>query len=475
MDQVESEYLYNLAMRTHIPLADLERCVLDVAPMRGVSTIDVINEVFKNNSLYRLDDELTDSILVSDDSERVWEFDCGDKTEKYVKTVMILYDPIVHGDIESIFGHTSRYLSENERTTVKMRKVLQDTVNNEFRHFDRHIEGIDAYYQENKSVKSTRTTRGGKGSGGRGSQETRVHGYIAKIEIRDNKIFEPEGIIGDEWLRAVWRSRGQAMIDLISRVLETFTLGKDITLYIFLGDYMITDEYPILGFAKPISEKGILMPDWTFVDAYKSAVDKNWDAQIEKISTECSKVKYADKKDCCFFQGANTSKGPHKSNIRGYFQTMSSQEDDVEVLLDYPIPSAATNWCHYKFLLDMPGAYPWSVRLKELFLTQSLVLKVDLCNPWINFYSDLFVPGQDYIRVNYNDNKVGLPAPRGENPPKEAYAAFANMKDVMKTLSKDDYLSITRSAYSKAIALNSSMVRFYVRCLLEKYASYFYE
>jgi hypothetical protein len=490
LNKEQSTFLYNFSIRTNINLLELEKCVLKISVKLNITIEQLINEVFKQNTLFYLDKN--DNLLnVSDNSGRIWKFISNPENKKFITIIMILYNSVDY-DITEIFGKEIGYLSEDEIFILKMKKTLQDTVNNEFNKFNKKLGEIENYYDKNKLIQTNKNGKNGKneykggkskgkggykgknkGKGGKSGYKGGKHllkgvkGYIIKIDIRDNKIFQPDLIVDPTWDRT-WTTRGGAMIDLISKALETFTLKKNITIYIFLGDYILTEDYPILGFAKPVDSKGILMPDWTFVNAYKSAVSKDWDTQIEKISTACSKIKYNDKKDICFFQGGNTSKGPNKSNIRGYLNTLSKNDKNIEIVIDSTTPpTAATDWCKYKFLLDLPGAHPWSVRLKELFLTKSLVFKIDLHKQWVNFYSSLFFPGKDYVTINYNDNRVEFPTEE------EAHSTYRGIKDTMEQISEDKYMEITESAFNKAVRLDSTMVNFYIKCLLQKYEAYF--
>ena len=45
----------------------------------------------------------------------------------------------------------------------------------------------------------------------------------------------------------------------------------------------VRNAIPILGFAKSYKSNGILIPDWTFHNPYKSKIKSNWEKQMKQI------------------------------------------------------------------------------------------------------------------------------------------------------------------------------------------------
>ena len=190
--------------------------------------------------------------------------------------------------------------------------------------------------------------------------------------------------------------------------------GRQFSIYIYLGDTTLDVDLPIMYFAKSSKEKGFLIPDWTFHNAYKSKFATFWDKQSKIIVNNCNRYKFSNKDNIIFFQGSNTSQGSYKNktNIRKDLENIVEVENNynMKILIDKP-STPITDWCKYKYLLDLPGAHPWSVRFKELMLTGSYVIKVDHVDPWVNFYSYLFKPGENYFQIkitNYKDEKLNF-------------------------------------------------------------------
>jgi hypothetical protein len=229
---------------------------------------------------------------------------------------------------------------------------------------------------------------------------------IIKIEIKNNKLY-----CDNSHLEGVYNNlfflRSENILKLFRLALNKINKNnnklRNFVCYFTINDYTISKKLPIFAFAKPINSVGILIPDWTFITLDNNVITSNWDDTKNAINN--SKIK--EKDNVIFFQGANTSKiirsvREYKSDIRENIKLLSVNNDKFIVKIDEP-PTPVTDWVKYKYLLDLPGAYPWSVRLKELLLMKSMVIKVDIDKPWVNFYSPLLKPNVDYIQIKYNN------------------------------------------------------------------------
>jgi hypothetical protein len=230
---------------------------------------------------------------------------------------------------------------------------------------------------------------------------------VIKMQILNNKLYYEnehlEGVFNNLFL-----DRSKHIIKLFEIALERLNKQKiklrDFTFYFTINDYNITKQLPIFAFSKQFNSEGILIPDWTFINLVGNKVKNNWD----DIKESLARIKIKNKEDIIFFQGANTSKiirdiREYKSDIRENIKLLSKENNNFIVKIDEPL-SPITEWVKYKYLLDLPGAYPWSVRFKELLMMKSIVIKVDIKNPWINFYSALLKPNIDYIQIKYDNN-----------------------------------------------------------------------
>jgi len=228
---------------------------------------------------------------------------------------------------------------------------------------------------------------------------------IIKIEIINNKLYYENKHLEDVY-NNLFLNRSESIIKLfilaLTKINKKRIKLRNFVFYFTINDYTISKTLPIFSFAKPINTVGILIPDWTFINLYNNTIKNDWD----DVKDGLNDIKIKDKNDVIFFQGANTSKiirdvREYKSDIRENIKLLSEKNNKFIVKIDEP-PTPITDWIKYKYLLDLPGAYPWSVRLKELLMMKSLVIKVDVEKPWVNFYSSLLKQNVDYIQIKYN-------------------------------------------------------------------------
>jgi hypothetical protein len=337
-----------------------------------------------------------------------------------------------------------------------IKKILQDTIDIYFKpwvnnsNIIKFRQEIETFYNENKISK-----------------------YIVKINIENNKIkyFDSDHLVN---LRPYATQRAEILRNFITRILNGLKINiKNITFYVTMHDYVVSTKYPIFGYAKEHNKNGILIPDWTFFYPYKSNIKENWNKQKYNIIKKCELTNFNDKKDIIFFQGANTSSNYHdsrKTDIRNNLKIESKNNNKMIILLNSKIQSSPSDWCNYRYLYDLPGARPWSVRLKELFLTKSLIIKVDVKNYWINFYSNIFIPNEDYIQLFFKETT-------NKSIKKKEASKIYNLtnKIIMYINTKPNmYNIITNRAFEKIKMLDMNMLVFYFETLFIKYLKTFY-
>ncbi len=352
-------------------------------------------------------------------------------------------------------------LPDPEKTTIYTQNIIKSQLRafmeQQFAPY-KNLEGLDEYFHSAK-----------------------YNEPLVKIVIKDGKVLPYWRVGGNVHMRThTWqRTRSDTVSRMIQEAITRYSikLPGRVALYVNVGDKIISSEYPILNFAKASSENGILIPDWTFAYAYKSQVAKTWDEQVSTIGTECSEIPYNEKIDGIFFQGGDTSKGARKTNIRRNLKNLAALmpgEPEITVLIDKEPPTKATEWCKFKYLLDLPGAHPWSVRFKELLLSHSLVIKVDVPDQWVNFYSSIFEPGVDYMQVIY-DVKGGEDADAFARAQGRAVlATYREVVRIARDVSEPEFTKVTQSAFTKVTALTEDVVMGYLRDVIKKYCTEFY-
>lgn len=161
-----------------------------------------------------------------------------------------------------------------------------------------------------------------------------------------------------------------------------------------------TSKIPTMSYSKPKNMRGFLFPDFNmgYLEEKKELFKEN-----------CSDVEKYNK---IYFKGNTTSK--KKTKIREKLGPLS--DNILDVKLDIEDYKPFYDICKYKYVLDIPGNYPWSVRLIELYLSKSLPFRINFYSSekknnkfykydqWIQFYESMFPENESYINFSYNNH-----------------------------------------------------------------------
>ena len=217
--------------------------------------------------------------------------------------------------------------------------------------------------------------------------------------------------------------------------------------------------------AKPRNKKGILYPDQNYYNIKIKNNMVNYDKFKKILEKKCSSL--PNKKPIIYFSGANT--GSDKHNIRIKLKEIveyhKNRTYNINIDERY-VPMY--DFCNYKYLLNLPGHQPWSYRMTKILLMKSLIFDVSIYqsyvykinnkkiidnnDKWVQFYSDYFKEGEDYIQINYNWLANVTPDSNVNNIYKECNKLFKKFEK-----NTDEYKKITKNAYLKANQLNMSV------------------
>jgi hypothetical protein len=179
----------------------------------------------------------------------------------------------------------------------------------------------------------------------------------------------------------------------------------------------VDKRIPICVYATPINLNYIIIPDNTFyiLNEQKRYASTGLDwAQQKKLFTYSN-----TKKNLIFFRGVDTTNLNH--NLRQVIKSKLNYEKDKEFkkamkyeFLTHKNYKSVKEFKEYKFLLNLPGRYPWSTRLKYLYLSKSFIINIrvktlgDVNDDVYNSFVDLLVPDNLCINIDmnyyYNDN-----------------------------------------------------------------------
>jgi hypothetical protein len=198
------------------------------------------------------------------------------------------------------------------------------------------------------------------------------------------------------------------------------------TLYIWISDRFPfhvknIEQFPISVYARPEGLNMLVIPDETFycmtIDKKYSANCHDWDDMKNIIYNKCNKVK--DKEPVMYFKGVRT--GQYEHDLRQKLLEYSKKHKGnppLDIQLDGWINyQPIYHFCKYLYLLNLPGHYPWSNRLKYILLMDSVVINVnvELINidpsytdkKYISFI-DYVVSQDNYIEIVYKYYRIGI-------------------------------------------------------------------
>jgi hypothetical protein len=224
------------------------------------------------------------------------------------------------------------------------------------------------------------------------------------------------------------------IVQVLSMIQKTLLWAKSVnkpiiqtTLYFWMSDRIpwyneIDTKFPIYVFATPKNKNFILFPDNSFecmtIDEKYNGECYDWNQTKAIIINKSNSVKFAEKTNKIFFKGTSTSS--KNTQIRENLFAFSKSSEYLDIRLDgWYAYIGMDNFCKYKFLLNLPGNYPWSNRLKYLFLMKSIVINVDVESEdiktnivdqeWISFINIIVKPDTHYINLKfkyyYNNDK----------------------------------------------------------------------
>lgn len=283
-----------------------------------------------------------------------------------------------------------------------------------------------------------------------------------KVKITNNKMEILHKVKGFE-------RRAEGIIKVIQLALDYGKI-RDGIIYINVADEYIYQfpDLPFMIIAKPKDKKGILFVDNTFTDIEpetKTILDKSkmitWEDNKNIIDKKCDNI---EKENKIFFIGQNINMKKQEFNMRKWLH------DNIKKLPNIPFKILLTDksgympmsdFCKYKYLLNLPGMSPWSFRFKFLFLMKSLIINVSLYrkynklmdDKWINIFDVLFIPNKDYIDISYYYKTK-------ENQEENLNNLLNDIGQIYTILEKDNdfYNKITNNGYKKGKIINNKNI-----------------
>ena len=270
-------------------------------------------------------------------------------------------------------------------------------------------------------------------------------------------------------IRHCFISRINLVVKMLEQVIKWYGLpDTKFILNISDGyDWKSSPNLPIFNWSVPDGFKNrFIFPNY---DMIHTPMNKNdFDRTRKHINAEQNKIYHVE--NSLYFTGSSTSRP--RSKIREFIE---KETDPFNITLihggvknHHPLQEIV----HYKFLLDLPGAKPWSIRLKYLLLTNRLVIRVSFYNSkerengyWKQFTDIFFKEGQDYIHLKYDVNY-------DKQISKKLYKRIK--EDLLKIYKKYNknlklYTKITSQCQEHAKHISTDSCFYYIHCILKKY------
>jgi len=284
--------------------------------------------------------------------------------------------------------------------------------------------------------------------------------------------------------------RVEQIYELINKSIEYAILNKlyvpDTTLHVWISDRIpwyndIDKKFPIFLFAKPLKTNYLLLPDNTFgcltISQKYVGLCHDWDKVKNIIVDNCSNIELKDKTNQMYFKGTATT--VRNSRIRENLQKYSLKNKWLNVRLDgWTNFINIESFCNYKFLLNLPGRYPWSNRFKYLFLMKSIIINIDVYSvslenefndlPWISLINHIVRPNKEYINLKMTYYHSKNPEKVKELNYKEYIKITKKLKKIHDTTDIDAYKPMIDSAYRRVNKLNNTHINEYIyNCIIQ--------
>lgn len=244
-------------------------------------------------------------------------------------------------------------------------------------------------------------------------------------------------------------------------------------------DKDIDKKLPIYLYAKPKDTNFLIFPDNTFYcfNLDKKYVGKcsDFNAVKKEILKNCI-TNFENKPDIMYFKGTSTTK--RNIRIRENLEIFSQKYNWLQIYLDaWTNYEKIYNMCNYKYLLNLPGHYPWSNRFKYLFLMKSLVININanmkeyktnnIEYNWISFIDYIVKPNKDYINIDstfYWSDTINV----DNHNYNESVKVMNELQEIYNSKDINKYNKIINNGFKKVNKLSNKHIYNYIyQCIIE--------
>lgn len=220
----------------------------------------------------------------------------------------------------------------------------------------------------------------------------KLNNNLLVVEIKENKLIVN---LENDFLGR------KKMINLIfEKLLKKYKLKDTIILINLRDGYYWESDLPVFNFAVPIGKKGLIFPNFDFCDF--DLLESNYDQIKDKFKEYIPKKIEND----LYFKGRDAS--IKKCQIR---EKLSEEKRPFNVIASKNYSESLYKVKDHKYLLDLSGVKPQSLRFKYLLLAERVVFRISFYNPEIGengyfrqFYDYILNDKEDYVHLIYKLN-----------------------------------------------------------------------
>jgi hypothetical protein len=310
---------------------------------------------------------------------------------------------------------------------------------------------------------------------------------LFKIEIKNNKMIYDTKIVQNVFINIKEGiDRKERLINILQKMLDKYKVKDTVLLLSYVDGYFWKKDIPVFNYAVPIGKKGLIFPNFDILDFKEDG--KLYD--FDEIKNKIENYPNEKIKDDIFFRGGITSK--NRSKIREKIQFENNPfnvrlikpeifNSSKRFLLLFKLAlnesrlveiETISSFKNHKYLLDLPGVKPWSVRLKYLFLMNSPIFRISFYNSkndekgyFQQSFDYLFKENKDYVHLIYDFNY-------DEEIPQNIYIKCVN--DIKNKYSyyennNTEYKKVVNNMKKASKNLNLDEMLKYLHTLIETY------
>ncbi len=284
-------------------------------------------------------------------------------------------------------------------------------------------------------------------------QNKKLSNKLLRIYIKNNKIYS---ISRGKIINTKWSIDDRINLTKIylNKFLEYATkkniIFKKLIFLLALNDNCLFfgNDVPMFCYSIPLSSGNFLFPHFEIIQ-----FDKVNNMNINQINKEFQKVTNEYNLNLLYFKGGPTSE--LRLKVR---ELMNKEYLPFFIDLNDKYKRSIFDLVNYKYLINLPGSAPWSIRFKYLFLTKRVVINIKFYSSKENnegfhsLYDEIFTPNKDYYELSYDLSKYDGSLYK-EVPNKLYEKIIRNIKAIYNHLEKnpETYKKIINRSYEKAI------------------------